>query len=147
MFYEQSSIKAFLQCASCTQTFDEPRILPCWNTVCSACLETLVKITDKNDNSFKCSMCQGRHNNADFPVNRSLKGLMNTSPAELFRSNLVEVQQNNPTGTFYFPDDIRQSERNKGKYYCLSDTKWQIIREDNGQITLVQYFRSIILFF
>ena len=81
MFYEQNKIEAFLICSKYNQEFDEPRILPCGNTFCSACLETLVKTTDNKDNSFKCSLCQGTHKNAEFPMNNVVKGLMKTSPA------------------------------------------------------------------
>ena len=90
MFYEESKIEALLKCASCNEKFDEPRNLPCGNTVCSACLETIVKTTDKRDNSFKCSMCKGSHKNAEFPVNLIVKSLMETMPDEVFRSDLVE---------------------------------------------------------
>jgi len=90
IFYEQAVIEAFLKCASCNQKNDEPRMLPCGRTVCSACLDTLVKLTDKKGNSFKCSMCQGTHDNREFPVNESLKDLLKASSAEVFRCDLVE---------------------------------------------------------
>ena len=50
----------------------------------------LVKTADKKDNSFKCSLCQGAHKNAEFPVNELAKRLMETMPTEVFRSDLVE---------------------------------------------------------
>ncbi len=90
MFYEQAVIESFLKCASCSQKYDEPRMLPCGRTICSACLDTLVKLTDKTANSFKCSMCQGTHENREFPVNKSVKDLLKASPAEVFRCDLVE---------------------------------------------------------
>ncbi len=95
MFYEQNKIDAFLRCGRCNEKFDEPRILPCGNTVCNFCIQTLVKTVDKKDNSFKCSMCQGTHENSEFPVNKSLKNLMKTSPSEIFRSDLVEQFKTN----------------------------------------------------
>jgi len=36
-------------------------------------------------------MCQEAHKNAEFPVNKSLKNLMRTSPSEIFRSDLVKA--------------------------------------------------------
>ncbi len=49
----------------------------------------LVKTTDQKNNSFKCSMCQGAHKNAEFPVSEIAKRLMETMPTEVFRSVLV----------------------------------------------------------
>jgi len=40
-------------------------------------------------------MCQGTHENSEFPVNKSLKNLMKTSPSEIFRSDLVEQFKTN----------------------------------------------------
>jgi len=90
MFYEQTKIDAFLWCGKCNEKFDEPRMLPCGYTVCNSCIKTLVKTTDKKSNRFKCSMCQGSHKNSEFPVNKSLKNLMDASPSEVFRGDLVE---------------------------------------------------------
>ncbi len=90
MFYEQTKIDAFFWCGKCNEKFDEPRNLPCGKTVCNSCIQTLVKTTDKKDNSFKCSMCQGAHKNAEFPVSELIKRLMETMPTEVFRSDLVE---------------------------------------------------------
>jgi hypothetical protein len=40
-----------LRCGKCNQKFDEPRILPCGNTVCNSCIQALVTTADKKDNS------------------------------------------------------------------------------------------------
>ncbi len=90
MFYEQNKIDAFLRCGKCKEKFDQPRNLPCGNTVCSSCIKTLVKTTDNKSNRFKCSMCQGSHKNSEFPVSKYLNDLMKTQLSEVFRCDLVE---------------------------------------------------------
>ena len=43
-------------------------------------------------------------------------------------------QRNNPTGAFYIPSVMKKFESHKGRYYWLSETNVQILREDNGEL-------------
>jgi len=89
MFYEQTKIDEFLLCSYCHEKFDEPRILPCGKSVCNNCLIIIFKTIDKKDNSFKCSVCQESHRNAEFQVNETLKQILKILPDEVYRGNLV----------------------------------------------------------
>ena len=43
-------------------------------------------------------------------------------------------QPNNPSGQFYLPKGVNQFEVNKGKFYWLSKTSLQILKEDTGEL-------------
>jgi len=95
MFFEESQIDEILKCDLCVQRLDKPRLLPCGKTICSACFETVIKTKDKKENSFRCPSCQTVHKNAEFPLNESLKKLLEKKPVEVFRSGLIEEFKNN----------------------------------------------------
>ncbi len=95
MFFEESQIDEILKCDLCIQRLDNPRLLPCGKTICSACFETVIKTKDKKENSFRCPSCQTVHKNAEFPLNESLKKLLEKKPVEVFRSGLIEEFKNN----------------------------------------------------
>jgi hypothetical protein len=60
-------------CLRCRQNIDEPKLLPCGNTICTCC-ENEIKSIDH----FDCTQCGKIHfkNNNVFPVNESLKKLI-----------------------------------------------------------------------
>jgi len=43
-------------------------------------------------------------------------------------------QSDDPEGVFYLPQFLKQFECNKGKYYWLSNTNLQILKEDTGEL-------------
>jgi len=43
-------------------------------------------------------------------------------------------QRSDPKSAFFLPDDIKQFESHKGKYFWLDNSKLQILREDNGEL-------------
>jgi hypothetical protein len=90
MFFEAMEIDDLLKCGQCNHEFDEPRNLPCGNTVCTGCLNKITKTINERDNSFKCSVCQGIHNQVEFPINILVQKILQKSPAEVYRSSIVE---------------------------------------------------------
>jgi predicted RNA-binding Zn-ribbon protein involved in translation (DUF1610 family) len=73
MFYLYQSRINFDQCMRCNENIDEPKLLPCGNTICTSC-ETEIK--SKKHDHFKCSLCGETHiidKNKDFPINQTLK--------------------------------------------------------------------------
>jgi hypothetical protein len=91
MFYEEAQIADLLKCPKCNKRFDDARILPCGQTMCSDCIENL---SNKLSNTMKCSLCQGTHQitkeNNGFPVNKLIMQLLDLHPSEVYRSKLVE---------------------------------------------------------
>ena len=45
---------ANLECAICTNAFQDPRVLPCGHTFCAACIRTLLGAKD----TARCATCQ-----------------------------------------------------------------------------------------
>ena len=74
MFFEQDQILTVLNCSKCINRIDEPRLLPCGNTVCNDCITTLTVSRNPNSNMFECAMCLNEHMlpNEEFPLNKSL---------------------------------------------------------------------------
>ena len=89
-----------LNCQHCHQKFDEPKLLPCGNTICNACIKAYLKprkekkknspsnaFRPKSKNSFEsisneyeCLMCEYTHEypaNNIFPTNQHLLKLLN----------------------------------------------------------------------
>ncbi len=90
MFYEEDEITQILNCAKCKQKFDTPRILPCGRTICTACLDTVREKFQSHTSTFCCPLCDTLHAFLNFPVNESLKILLQKSPVDVWRSEAVE---------------------------------------------------------
>ena len=61
-------------CMRCRQNIDEPKLLPCGNTICTCCEKDIMSI---DNDHFDCSLCGKTHvkDNNELPVNQSLKKL------------------------------------------------------------------------
>ena len=57
MFFSKNLIYESLKCINCKQRLDEPRLLPCGETICSRCL-SLINLTEHN---FICFVCTKEH--------------------------------------------------------------------------------------
>jgi len=94
------STKEVLDCQNCHKRYDEPKMLPCGNTICSTCVKTYLlnkkekkKVQPQNSNSkkkpntfetlsneFKCLMCEENHEfplNNSFPTNQVILKMLN----------------------------------------------------------------------
>ena len=93
MFMDTSEI---LICQHCNKKYDEPKLLPCGNTVCNGCIKALSSskkekkktpaakkpenVYDLISNEFKCLMCEDNHEfpvDKRFPTNQHLLKLLN----------------------------------------------------------------------
>ena len=88
MFYEQEKINQIGNCSRCLETLDEPRILPCGETVCSRCL-SFIYVENKK---FNCIMCSKQHTMPDegLPLNKTVLNLLSIQPSQVYRSHSVE---------------------------------------------------------
>jgi hypothetical protein len=57
MFFENNKVNDILICTICEGRLENPKILPCGETICSWCVTSL-KIVDK---MFKCLVCKKKH--------------------------------------------------------------------------------------
>ncbi len=88
MFYEEEKIVQIGSCSRCLEILDEPRILPCGETVCSRCLSFIYV----NNNKFECIMCNKKHTLPEegLPLNKTVMSLLSMQPSEVYRSHSVE---------------------------------------------------------
>jgi len=88
MFYEEIKIKSNVNCAKCKERLDEPRMLPCGDTVCSRCLSYI----QMNKNQFKCIVCNEQHLMPEkgLPINKALLAFLSMQPSEIDRGRSIE---------------------------------------------------------
>ena len=88
MFYEESKLNNELNCAKCNQRLDEPRILPCGDSICSYCHLSI----EVNKNKFKCFFCHEEHEMPEkgLLINKGLFKVLALNPEEVFRGEKVK---------------------------------------------------------
>ena len=99
MFTCYDSIKLpnnILKCDQCKEPFnayDQPKFLPCHETICSICV---VKIEQEAINSkFKCGICMKDHciPEEGFAINKKIYELLTAEPMEISRGKEYEKLQ------------------------------------------------------
>ncbi len=87
MFFKQDEIDSALNCPICSDTFQDPRILPCGESACHKWIQT------STDHEFNCSFCHKTHKPADnhgFPPNLVIQKLLKAQPDQVYRNQKVE---------------------------------------------------------
>lgn len=98
MFYQESKINKILKCQRCQKGLDEPRLLPCGNTICNCCIHLIeTQQITKFTSEFNCSLCNKAHTmpTEGFPINLAILHLMSEQPDEIYRSEHVETLKSN----------------------------------------------------
>lgn len=132
MFYEENKIIEIISCSNCQEKLDEPRILPCGETVCSGCI-SLIQI---NNNQFECLLCHKQHKMPEegLPISKKLLALISIQPSEVYRSEaaetlkkkLIDINQNEISLLFGLTNPV-----DKIKEYCIDlVNKIQIATEE-----------------
>ena len=88
MFFEVNKINSISNCSKCQERLDNPRILPCGQTICSQCQST-IHVDNKH---YKCISCNKKHfmSKKGLPVNSLALALLSSQPSEVYRSPAVE---------------------------------------------------------
>lgn len=93
MFYLQGQIKDLLHCQNCGEVYQNPRVLPCGETICEVCLKKIQSTIDQDHLQYTCPLCNSRHTYPDdeyFPLNMSLVSLLKEKPMEFLHDELEE---------------------------------------------------------
>ena len=70
-------INKILLCPQCNQRFDEPKILPCGNTICISCIRNFISSEKRAQNKYKCLICDELHKfGKDFPTNHLISKIL-----------------------------------------------------------------------
>ena len=88
MFYEETKIINELNCIRCNQRLDEPRMLPCGETICSYCHKSIVVENKK----YKCLICNKDHFMPEegLPISKRLLRILTLNSEEVYRSKEVK---------------------------------------------------------
>lgn len=93
MFFKEDEINDELKCPKCSNKYTDPRILPCGETYCNACIHDLAESVDKSS-LINCQTCGSSHQVPDaengFPSNLVVARLLKKNSSEVYRSQNVE---------------------------------------------------------
>ena len=91
MFYEEKDVNEELVCRVCNEIFSDPRLLPCGESLCNFCIESL-KV--EGENWITCVCCHKQHTmpvQGSFPPNSALNRLLSKRPKPVYRGTRVET--------------------------------------------------------
>jgi hypothetical protein len=91
-----------LNCPICEEIYDDPKILPCGETICMKCIPKMIeKYNLTNVSHLKCLFCKKIHEipKSGFPSNKIVVNLINESPRTNYlvmysRSKKSEILKN-----------------------------------------------------
>ena len=91
MFYQEDKVNNVLKCSNskCRQRLDEPKMLPCGEIICSAC----VSLIQTTNSMFRCLICDKMHIMPDegLPTNKNLSTLISMQPSDVYRGMPAET--------------------------------------------------------
>jgi len=88
MFFDTNQVNNALLCQNCEGRLDEPKILPCYETICSSC-EKSFQINDKH---FDCVVCNQKHEmpKNGLPINKALLNILSLKTTQVSRGKLFD---------------------------------------------------------
>ena len=92
MFYEQIQIEEILKCHQCNNISQNPKFLPCGESMCGSCIQELLNSLTNSQKEFECPLCQTSHVipiDRQFPENKSLMKLLKQQPHEIQRDSQI----------------------------------------------------------
>lgn len=94
MFFSKEEIIDNLNCPRCQVTFEDPRNLPCGETVCFNCTEEL-KISNDKISCFFCGELHKIPSETGFKSNKFLSQILSKTPRPIYRGEMFERLKNN----------------------------------------------------
>jgi hypothetical protein len=114
MYYESNEIDNELLCSLYKTRLNEPRILPCGNSICFSC-STKIILTMKNQ--FQCVICNDLHEmpKNGLPINKILIKMLSTSLIKVSRGKYFDLMKNLLNQVQSKRDRIKHTIENSGK--------------------------------
>jgi hypothetical protein len=87
MFYKEEDVANVIKCGICSQTYKDPRLLPCGESACHECI--IDSILRNQEKQFECVFCKEIHQpcykNSEFYPNKGLYKLVEKKAEEVYR--------------------------------------------------------------
>ena len=121
MFYQVDQIESKLTCPTCSNRFNEPKILPCGRIVCLQCIQ---KVVDMKSLDFICFLCDETHQvpKQGFPTCSLISELIKETPYEIYRGKSAETLKTYLRDIQFQIDDLNNNLNNgidKIKEHCI----------------------------
>ena len=117
-------------CMHCALRFDEPKLLPCGNTICNSCVQNFIIEQNPLKTAYKCPICDKIH---DF------------SPQKAFQTNKLIAQIiKDQYFAFYFNDESVEKLKSKMDHITSEKRKMERFFE-NGSDAIKSYCQEIKL--
>jgi hypothetical protein len=115
MFHDSSKVNDSLTLQKCTVRLDEPRILPCGNSICSHCVSS---IQLKENKEFQCLVCCESHkmHKNGLPLNKIVLEMLSLEAIQVSRGKVFNALQK-------ILKDI-QKEQNLFEHYLTNPTDY-----------------------
>lgn len=86
-FYKQEILNELI-CPRCEQIYVDPRIISCFETLCSNCIEELTT----SENKMKCFFCEEIHEipESGFKPNKHLRKILSKQPQSIYRGEAIK---------------------------------------------------------
>jgi hypothetical protein len=133
MFYKKEDVNDVITCEICSQTYKDPRLLPCGD---SACYECIVDLIQKNkDKQFECVFCKEIHHSSEFYPNKTALKFVEKKAEEVYRFKCYEELK----------DKLSEMKRNCESFENNLDNGVSQIQEHCSKIKNEVYLRAEIL--
>jgi hypothetical protein len=91
MFYRQEEVDQNLSCGICSGIYEDPRLLPCSESACFRCIQTVIESNPQKE--FDCKFCHKKHTSPGkegFPLNGALIKFLKANAGKVYRNAKVE---------------------------------------------------------
>lgn len=115
MFYEESFVRSLIKCNQCEKVltdYDQPKSLPCGETICSDCELKIQK--EAIDKRFKCVLCNEEHYLPEkgLALNKIVLSLISAQPKRVSRGRQYERLRMNIQSIEKLMNDLKSSGEN-----------------------------------
>jgi hypothetical protein len=131
MFFDSNQINTVINCTKCNERLDEPRLLPCGNSVCTFCVES-IKVTDRE---FQCLTCDDKHEmpKNGLPVIKGLAKILSFSSVNVSRGKAYDTLLETINDLLKKTNILRHRLNNRTEYvkeHCIElKNKFQLATE------------------
>jgi hypothetical protein len=148
MFYRNEAENIIITCQLCSEIYNDPRLLPCGEAACHACIQKLAG--ENRERKFNCSFCNQRHQapgNQGFTLIRPLAKVIQTRaeknrqkpPVNMLTWNLPKLKYMSEKLKFDLDNGIEQA-----KEHCIGLKSQVQLAKELMMERLQQHYDNLI---